>query len=150
MGRQGISTRNVGALHEEFGGSAPCLSPVLCGADVPGEEQWMHSSEPGRAPAQMNAGKSMDLRAFTDHIWAHLQVCSASRIFCRFGGLLFPASRRIFSSLPFSGIKTVPEKEGKSIVSLCHRALPGVPSVRERGSTRTAPWGSKQSPNTVC
>lgn len=42
---------------------------------------------------QMNACKYMDLRSFTYHICAYLQVCSRSSIFCRFGGggaFLFP------------------------------------------------------------
>lgn len=97
------------------GGSAPCLPPVLCGADVPGEERWLRSSAPGGAPAQMNAGKSMDPRAFTDHIWAHLQVCSRSRIFCRFGGLLFCFQANFFHLSASQPLKQSWRKQARTL-----------------------------------
>lgn len=64
----------------------------------------------------------MDLRSFTDHIWAYLQVCSRSRIFCRFRGC-FSASRQFFSSLQLSTIKPVLEKAGKAVAYLCRVPL---------------------------
>lgn len=68
---------------------------------------------------EMNACKYMDLRSFTYHIWAYLQVCSRSSIFCRFGGC-FSVSRqflRLYSYQPLKQLWKMQKRQSRTFVT---------------------------------
>lgn len=74
----------------------------------------------------------MDLRSFTDHIWAYLQVCSRSRIFCRFGGC-FSASRQFFHLSSYQPLNQFWKRQGRQsrtfVAYLCHNMPVWCPST---------------------